>query len=128
MSEKCPFCGALFTVTEIGGGGICGACREPINCPYCNKTIREKRTTGGFAETLVKRPDSPLSQYLGITDDEWERMGVELNANTGSSNEMIYNYWFIVPNTTSADILEKTGWHLGQTIDDIPTWIVETNC
>lgn len=48
MSEKCPFCGALFTVTEIAGGGICGACREPIDCPHCKNTIREERTTGWF--------------------------------------------------------------------------------
>lgn len=126
MSEKCPFCSALFTVAEIAGGGICGACREPIDCPHCKNTIREERTTGWFKETLLKLPDSPLSQFLGVTDDEWEEMGAELNANTGSSDEMTYGYWFIVPNTASENVLKKTGWHVGQTIDDIPIWLVET--
>ncbi|MFS1438504.1 hypothetical protein [Shewanella sp. 10N.286.48.A6] len=89
------------------------------------QAIREERTTGWFQETLLKLPESSLSQFLGITDDEWEEMGVELNANTGSSDEMIYCYWFVVPDTTSEDILEKTRWCVGQTIDDIPVWLVE---
>ena len=125
MSEKCPFCGALFTVTEMAGGGICGACREPIDCPNCKKTIREERTTGWFQETILKTPDSQLSQFLEITDEDWEGMGAELNVNAGSSEETTYSYWFIVPDTTSEDILKKTGWNIGQTIDDIPIWLVE---
>ncbi|PSV03683.1 hypothetical protein C0W80_05765 [Photobacterium leiognathi subsp. mandapamensis] len=126
MSEQCPFCGAIFTVVEMCGGGICGACREPIDCPHCKKKIREERTTGWFKEILISSPDNSLSQFLGITDNEWEEMGAELNANTGNTGDMVYNYWFIVPDATSEDILEKTGWNIGQTISDIPTWIVET--
>jgi len=125
MVEKCPYCGALFTVTCIGGGGICGACLEPINCPHCKETVREDRTTGTFSEVLVKAPDSPLAQYLGITDEEWDEMGANLDANTGNSGEMTYCYWFIVPEGTSDDILEKTGWKVGQMIDDIPVWVVD---
>jgi hypothetical protein len=57
MEEKCPFCNATFTVSCIGGDGICGACREPIECPHCKKVVREERTTGFFIEKLIKAPD-----------------------------------------------------------------------
>lgn len=125
MAEKCSFCGALFTVVEVGGGGVCGACREPIDCPYCHKTVREERTTGTFTTTLVKNPSSPLSQYLGITDKELDKMDVELNANTGSHEEMTYCYWFEVPEGTLQETLDKTGWKIGDVIDDIPVSVVE---
>ncbi|MBO2613094.1 hypothetical protein [Shewanella algae] len=126
MNEECPNCGAKFSVTEIGGGGICGACREPIDCPYCHETVREERTTGTFTSTLIKIPDSHLSRYLGISDDDWEEMGAELNANTGNSGEMTYCYWFMVPEDTPEEILHKTGWKAGQTIDDIPLDVVDS--
>lgn len=125
MVETCCHCGALFTVSCVGSGGICGACMEPINCPYCRKTVRQERTTGTFTETLVKVPDSDLAQYLGITDDEWDCMGADLHANTGHSGEMTYDYWFTVPDETSEDLLEKTGWKVGQMIDGIPVSVVE---
>jgi hypothetical protein len=124
MVETCCHCGALFTVSCIGGNGICGACLEPIDCPYCKKTVRQERTTGTFTETLVKAPDSALAQYLGITDDEWNDMGAELNANT-SRDDMVYSYWFEVPEGTPEDLLEKTGWKVDQMIDDIPVWVVD---
>lgn len=124
MVETCCHCGALFTVSCIGGNGICGACLEPIDCPYCKKTVRQERTTGSFTETLVKAPDSALAQYLGITDDEWDDMGAELNANT-SRDDMIYSYWFEVPEGTPEDLLEKTGWKVDQMIDDIPVSVVD---
>lgn len=130
MVETCCHCGALFTVSCIGGGGICGACLEPIDCPHCKKTVRQERTTGTFIETLVKAPGTPrnaLAQYLEITDDEWDEMGADLQANTGSSGDMTYCYWFIVPDGTSEDLLEKTGWKISQTIDDIPVWVVESD-
>ncbi|ELM3617657.1 hypothetical protein RYR54_003342 [Aeromonas sobria] len=124
MVETCCHCGALFTVSCIGGNGICGACLEPIDCPYCKKTVRQERTTGTFTETLVKAPDSALAQYLGITDDEWDDMGAELNANT-SRDDMVYSYWFEIPYGASEDLLEKTGWKVDQMIDDIPVSVVD---
>ncbi|HHQ4578364.1 hypothetical protein ACSZN2_22095 [Aeromonas hydrophila] len=51
---------------------------------------------------------------------------MELNENTGNSGDMVYCYWFIVPDTTSDDILEKTGWKIGQMVDDIPVWVVDS--
>ncbi|EGQ7688357.1 hypothetical protein I6Y12_004593 [Vibrio parahaemolyticus] len=78
-----------------------------------------QRTTGTFKEVLIKVPDSPLAQQLGITDVEWQEMGTELNANTGNSGEMTYCYCFVVPDGTSEEILEKTGWQVGQVVGDI---------
>ncbi|WP_434663896.1 hypothetical protein [Aeromonas sp. NJAU223] len=125
MVETCSHCGALFTVSCIGGGGICGACQEPIDCPHCKKIVRQERTTGTFTTTLVKAPDSALAQYLGITDDEWDEMDAELQANTGHSGEMTYSYWFVVPEGTSDELLAKTGWEVDQMIAGIPVWVVE---
>lgn len=125
MVETCHHCGAVFSVTCISGGGICGACMEPINCPHCKKIVREERTTGTFTETLIKAPDSAIAQHLGITDNEWEDMGADLHANTGNCGDMTYCYWFTVPDGTPDDILDKTGWKVGQMIDDIPVWVVE---
>ncbi len=125
MDEKCCHCGALFTVSCIGGDGICGACLEPIDCPHCKKTVRQERTTGTFSSTLLRAPDSALAQHLGITDDEWDEIGADLHANTGHSGEMPYDYWFTVPEGTSEELLEKTGWKVGQVIDDIPVWVVD---
>lgn len=114
MVETCHHCGATFSVACIGGNGICGACLEPINCPNCNTLVREERTTGSFVETLISPPSSPLSRHLGITDDEWDTLGAELQANTGNSGDMTYCYWFTVPDETPEHILKKTGWKPGQ--------------
>ena len=124
MIEQCSKCGAKFSVTEHGGG-ICGACQEPIDCPHCHETVRKERTTGTFSETLIKAPDSLLSQHLGVSDVDWEEMGAQLNANTGNNDEMTYCYWFIVPEGTPEEILEKTGWQVGQTVNDIPVELVD---
>ena len=76
-------------------------------------------------ENLIQISENSLSEYLGITDSEWEDMGAELNANTGNHDEMTYNYWFEVPKGTDEEILEKTGWEIGCIIDDIPVWVVD---
>lgn len=127
MSEICCYCEAEFSVLEVNGGSISGACQEPIVCPNCKRTVRRQRTTGVFDETLIKLPDNKLSKYLGISDLEWESMGAELNENRGSSGDMNYSYWFIVPEGTSEEILEKTGWEENQQIIDIPTSVVDFN-
>jgi hypothetical protein len=54
-------------------------------------------------------------------------MGAELNANTGNNDGMTYSYWFIVPDNTSEEILEKTGWQVGQMVDEIPIELVDND-
>lgn len=127
MDETCNRCGAFFTVACLGGSGICGACLEPIICPHCQFVLRQERTTGTFVSTLVKAPQSSLSRYLCITDEDWANMAAELVANTGHSDEMTYSYCFIVPEGTSNEILAKTGWKVGQMIDGIPVWVVDSD-
>lgn len=78
-------------------------------------------------ETHDSAHNSLLSQHLGITDVDWEEMATELNANTGSNDETTYCYWFRVPEDTPKEILEKTGWQVGQTVNDIPAWLVDTD-
>lgn len=125
MTEQCPFCGAKFYITEIGGDGICGACQEPINCPYCFKTLRKERTTGVFKVNLMKSPESQLSQYLEISDIEWAEMEASLNPSYGHNDDIIYSYWFVIPDNTSEKILKKTGWKVNQIISDIPISVVD---
>jgi hypothetical protein len=122
-SEECPYCGALFSVKESGGNGICGACKEPIDCPHCNTTVRHQRTTGVFHEQLVKQPPSEIARYLGITDEQLEEIDIEFNEDTGNSGETIYSYWFYVPANISDEIIEHTGWKPNQLINGIPASI-----
>ena len=71
--------------------------------------------------------DSLLSQHLEISNEDWDAMGVELHANTGSNDEGPYCYWFEVPENTPEEILEKTGWKVGQTVNDIPVEVVDVD-
>jgi len=66
-----------------------------------------------------------LATYLGLTDEQYDELDLELQEDTGSSGEMVYSYWFYVPEHTSTEILEVTGWKAGQLINGIPTWVVD---
>ncbi|MDN3384396.1 helix-turn-helix transcriptional regulator [Pseudoalteromonas sp. APC 3358] len=68
-----------------------------------------------------------LAEYLGLTDEQYDELDIELNEDTGSSGEMVYSYWFNVPETASAEILENTGWKVGQLINGIPVWVVDAD-
>lgn len=59
---------------------------------------------------------SLLAEYLGITDEELDELGIELHGNTGSSGEMVYEYYFEVPDYLSEEVLEKMCWKAGETI------------
>lgn len=62
-----------------------------------------------------------------ITDEQYDELDIELHEDTGSSGEMVYSYWFNVPETASAEILQKTGWKVGQFINGIPVWAVNAD-
>jgi hypothetical protein len=66
-----------------------------------------------------------LAEYLGITDDQLEELDIELNADTGSSGEMTYSYWFHVPENASEEVLVATGWKVGELISGIPVHVAE---
>lgn len=61
-----------------------------------------------------------LASYLGITDAQLEELNLEFHEDTGSSGEMVYSYYFYVPDNTPQKILEITGWKPGQLINGIP--------
>jgi len=74
---------------------------------------------------LLEENMNELATYLGITDDQYEQLDIELEEDTGSSGEMVYSYHFYVPENTPEDVLLLTGWKLGQLINGIPKNVVE---
>jgi hypothetical protein len=56
---------------------------------------------------------SPLAKELELTDEELNSIPLDpedLEENHGSSGDMLYNYYFYVPETTPPEILaKKTG-------------------
>ncbi|WNC67540.1 ATP-binding protein [Thalassotalea nanhaiensis] len=61
-----------------------------------------------------------LAEYLDLTEEELESMDLTLEENTGHSGEMVYSFYFNVPEGTPTYILEKKGWQIGQSVCDIP--------
>lgn len=68
-----------------------------------------------------------LAEYLDLTEDELDAMDLEdlLQVDTGSRGEMIYSYYFDVPECTPPEVLERKGWHVGQLVLGIPQNIVD---
>lgn len=69
---------------------------------------------------------SGASEYLGITDEEFDELDVELHADSGMSGEMVYGYYFEVPDDISFELLKKTGWNPGEVIR-LPAYAVEND-
>ncbi|APD94635.1 hypothetical protein BM523_11775 [Alteromonas mediterranea] len=67
-----------------------------------------------------------LASYLGLTEEELVELDIEWLESKGSSGEMAYCFYFYVPDSTPQDILDKTGWEVGQLITDIPAWLFAT--
>lgn len=49
--------------------------------------------------------------------EEFLSWGVEYEADTGSSGEMIYGYYFTVPEEADRSFLRDMGWSVGQCIE-----------
>lgn len=63
---------------------------------------------------------SPLAKELELTDEELNSIPLDpedLEENHGSSGDMLYNYYFYVPETTPPEILAKKNWKIGQCVD-----------
>ncbi|HBR7383587.1 TPA: hypothetical protein MYN16_004842 [Klebsiella pneumoniae] len=63
---------------------------------------------------------SKLADYLDLTNEELLDMGLDedqIYPDTGSSGEMIYSYYFNVPEETPIEILKKKGWAVGDRIE-----------
>lgn len=62
---------------------------------------------------------SALAIELDLDDDELESIPLhpeDLQENTGHSGDMVYEYYFYVPDTTPVEILNKKGWKIGDCI------------
>lgn len=62
---------------------------------------------------------SALATELELTDDELDSIPLspeDLEENTGHSGDMVYEYYFYVPDTTPEDILSKKGWKIGECV------------
>ena len=62
--------------------------------------------------TVCKYLEIPKELY-----DDFESCSVEYQEDTGSSGEMVYSYYFEVPDDASDELLESMGWEIGQQID-----------
>lgn len=60
---------------------------------------------------------SKLSDQLGLTEEELQELDLEIHENAGSSGEMIYGYYFVVSESIPPEILEKTTWNIGDTVN-----------
>lgn len=58
-------------------------------------------------------------EELGIQQEwqnEFESWGVDFEEDSGSSGDMVYGYYFVVPEHANPDFLNKMGWEVGQNI------------
>lgn len=54
--------------------------------------------------------DAALALHLGLTTDELEQIGVshqDLQEDTGSSGEMVYSYYLMIPRDAPAHLMNK---------------------
>lgn len=63
-----------------------------------------------------------LAEYLDLTEEEVDAMDLEnnLREDTGSSGEMVFSYYFNVPECTLPETLKKKDWRVGELVLDIP--------
>ncbi|EKM0532649.1 hypothetical protein PTT84_003032 [Cronobacter turicensis] len=63
---------------------------------------------------------SKLAVYLDLTDDQLDEMGLDediIHEDSGNSGEMVYSYYFNVPESTPQDILKNKSWKIGDRIE-----------
>ena len=56
-------------------------------------------------------------EELGIPSewqDEFNSWGVDFEENTGSSGDMVYDYYFYVPEQADPDFLSEMNWSVGE--------------
>lgn len=61
-----------------------------------------------------------VAEYLGIPEELKElflSLDIEYQEDTGSSGEMTYGYYFLVPRDTPEELLEEMEWTVGTTIE-----------
>ncbi len=69
---------------------------------------------------------SKLTEYLSIPDEyveAFEESSVTIMEDEESRGEMIYGYYFDVPDDMPDELLDVMNWEIDQRIDDIPVWV-----
>lgn len=67
-----------------------------------------------------------LADHFGLSEELFGEMEIELHENYGSSGDMLYGFYFVVPDHVPEKVSEATGWQPGQTID-VPLHVMETD-
>lgn len=63
---------------------------------------------------------SKLAVYLDLAEDQLDEMGLDedsIHEDSGNSGDMVYSYYFNVPDCTPQDILEEKGWVVGERVE-----------
>lgn len=70
---------------------------------------------------------SKLAKFLDLTDEQLDESGIDedlIQEDTGNSGDMVYSYYFNVPDETSKEVLDEKQWEVGERIE-IPLWFFE---
>ena len=68
-----------------------------------------------------------LADYLEITLEQLEEMDPEIMEDTGMSGDMVYSYFFNVPENTPPEVLRAKKWKIGDLVTDIPRDLIEAD-
>lgn len=72
-------------------------------------------------------PLSKLARFLGLNDEQLEASGIGedlLEEDTGNSGDMVYSYYFNVPEGTTEEVLNAKDWEVGERIE-LPHWFFD---
>ncbi|MBK4723918.1 hypothetical protein [Pantoea agglomerans] len=70
---------------------------------------------------------SKLAKFLDLTDEQLEEFGIDedsIHEDSGNSGDMVYSYYFNVPEDMDKEILEEKGWRIGDRIE-LPIWLFD---
>lgn len=61
---------------------------------------------------MIKR----LAEYFGLREELLEELDLDIHEDYGSSGDMLYSFYFVVPSYISKDAIQETGWEPDQVI------------
>ncbi|EPI8558192.1 hypothetical protein ACTAJO_000727 [Vibrio fluvialis] len=69
-----------------------------------------------------------IGKYLGVPEEFYDELeDLDFEEDTGNSGEMIYSYYFVVPEHMSKELLEYMNWTVGCTIDGLPPHLFDSD-
>lgn len=71
---------------------------------------------------------SRIAEYLEIPDEyveEFDSLDIDYSSGEGSTGDMVYSYYFEIPQDTSQELLDVMNWDIGLKICDIPVSVLE---